>query len=140
MSEGSVITDDMRAMIGTETSRVVHEVDKTMLSRIAEAIGDADPRWQQEAAPGFVLAAMVTGGGELPDKLFPMQRRVAGGGDWEFLLPIRVGDVITCSTKLADIYEREGKAGKLLFIQAETMITNQRGELAARGKSSLINY
>jgi hydroxyacyl-ACP dehydratase HTD2-like protein with hotdog domain len=65
---------------------------------------------------------------------------VAGGGDWEFHVPIKLGDVITCTTHVADLYEREGKAGKLLFIVTETGITNQRGELAAKGRATLINY
>ena len=140
MCNGSAITEEMKSMIGMETGRVVHEVDKTMLLRLAEAIEDPNPRWQEEAAPGFIFAAMVTGGGELPDKLFPLKRKVAGGGDWEFYLPIKVGDVITCTAKLADIYEREGKAGKMLFFVTETIITNQKGEVAAKGKSTLINY
>jgi len=140
MSNGLAITEEMKSMIGMETGRVVHEVDKTMLRRLAEAIEDPNPRWQEEAAPGFTFAAMVTGGGELPDKLFPMKRKVAGGGDWEFYLPIKVGDVMTCTAKLADIYEREGKAGKMLFFITETTITNQKREVAAKGKSTLINY
>ena len=140
MSNGSVITEEMKSTLGMETAKTVHEVDKTMLRRLAEAIDDPNPRWQEEAAPGFIIAAMVTGGGEPPKKLFPLKRIVAGGGDWEFCLPIKVGDIITCTTRLADIYEREGKAGKLLFIITETTVTNQRGEVAAKGRSTLINY
>lgn len=86
------------------------------------------------------MAAMVSGSGEPPKALFPLKRMVAGGGDWEFYLPIKVGDVITCTTKLAELYEREGKAGKLLFIITETSIVNQSGELAAKGRATLVNY
>lgn len=140
MSNGSVITEKMKSMIGMEIAKVGHEVDKTMLRRLAEAIEDPDLRWQTEAAPGFIMAAMVSGSGEPPKELFPLKRMVAGGGDWEFYLPIKVGDVITCNTKLAELYEREGKAGKLLFIVTETSIINQRGELAAKGRATLVNY
>lgn len=140
MSDGSVITKEMKSMMGMEIAKVVHEVDKTMLRRLAEAIDDPNPIWQKEAAPGFIMAAMVSGSGEPPKALFPLKRMVAGGGDWEFYLPIKVGDVITCTTKLADLYEREGKAGKLLFIITETSIINQRGELAAKGRATLVNY
>jgi hypothetical protein len=140
MSNDSVITEEMKSMLGMETNKVVFEVDKTMLRGIAEAIEDSNPRWLDLAAPAFILSAMVTGGGgKLPENL-PMNRTVAGGGDWEFYLPVKVGDVITCTSKLADIYERQGKAGKLLFIVTETTVTNHRGDLAAKGNSTLINY
>ena len=140
MSNESVITDEMKNMLGMELNRAVLEVDKTMLSRIVEAVDDPNPIWQEEAAPGFLIAAMVSGGGVPPEQLLPLNRMVAGGGDWEFILPIRVGDVITCVTNLADMYEREGKAGKLLFIVTETTITNQKKEIVAKAKGSLINY
>jgi hypothetical protein len=140
MSNGSVITEKMRSMIGSELARAVHEVDKTMLRRLAEAIEDTNPRWLTEAAPGFVMAAAVSGTGDPPKELFPLKRMVAGGGEWEFYLPIKVGDVITCTTKLADLYEREGKAGKLLFIVTETTVVNQQGQLAAKARTTLINY
>ena len=141
MSNGSAVTEEMKKMIGLETGIVVHEVDKTMLRGIAQAIEDPNPRWLEEAAPGFIIAAMVTGGGAgLPEDLFPLKRTVAGGGDWEFFLPVIVGDVITCTSKLTDIYERQGKAGGLIFLITETTVTNQRGELTAKGNSTLINY
>ena len=69
-----------------------------------------------------------------------MKRTVAGGGDWEFYSPVKVGDLITCTSKFADMYEQQGKAGKLLFFVTETTVTNQRGEVTAKGKSTLINY
>ena len=69
-----------------------------------------------------------------------MKRTVAGGGDWEFYSPVKVGDLITCTSKSADIYEQQGKAGKLLFFVTETTVTDQRGEVTAKGKSTLINY
>lgn len=140
MSNGSVITEKMKGMIGTELAKTVHEVDKTMLRRLAEAIEDPNPRWHTEAAPGFIMAAAVTGTGDPPKELFPLKRMVAGGGEWEFYLPIKVGDVITCTTRLAQLYEREGKAGKLLFIVNETSVVNQKGELVAKGRTTLINY
>ncbi|MDY7030573.1 MAG: MaoC family dehydratase N-terminal domain-containing protein [Thermodesulfobacteriota bacterium] len=141
MSNDSVITEEMRNMIGLETGRVMYDVDKTMLRGIAEAIDDTNPRWLEEAAPGFIISAMVTGGGGgLPESLFPLKRMVAGGGDWDFFHPVKIGDVITCTSKFTDIYERQGKAGTLLFLVTETIVTNRTGEIAAKGKSILINY
>ena len=71
MSNDSVITEEMKSMIGMETNRVVLEVDKTMLRGIAEAVEDPNPIWLNEAAPAFIISAMVTGGGANSLKTFP---------------------------------------------------------------------
>ena len=140
MSDAPVITEEMRGLIGMETGRTVHEVDRTMLRRLAEAVDDPNPRWHEEAPPGFLMSLAVSGVGDPPARLFPLTRVVDGGGDWEFYLPVRPGDVITCDSRLADLYEREGKAGKLLFMVTETTVTNQHGQLVARGRATVINY
>jgi len=63
-----------------------------------------------------------------------------GGGEWEFYKPLKVGDVITSRTKLANIYERQGKIGKMYFYVAETNIVNQRNEQGAKATGTLILY
>lgn len=140
MSDVSVITEEMRGLIGMETGRTVHEIDKTMLRRLAEAVDDPNPRWHEEAPPAFLMSLAVSGVGDPPARLFPLTRVVDGGGDWECYLPVRLGDVITCATGLAELYEREGRAGKLLFIVTETTVTNRDGQLVARGRATVINY
>ena len=56
-------------------------------------------------------------------------RAMAGGTDVEFFQPIRPGDVLTSKSRLEDIYEREGRSGRLAFIVTSTTYTNQRGEV-----------
>ncbi|TET39802.1 MAG: MaoC family dehydratase, partial [Dehalococcoidia bacterium] len=76
----------------------------------------------------------------VPEVTLPRERVLDGGGEWEFSLPLRVGDTITAHTKLAKVFEREGRMGKMLFFVYETNYTNQRGDLVARSSSTLINY
>ena len=58
-----------------------------------------------------------------------------GGNDYEYFLPIRPGDMITTRSKIVDIVEREGRAGKLIITTSERTFTNQNGEVVgiARG-------
>jgi len=63
-----------------------------------------------------------------------------GGGEWEIYKPMKVGDVITARTKLANIYERQGKIGKMYFYVSETNIVNQRNEQVAKATGTLILY
>jgi acyl dehydratase len=59
-----------------------------------------------------------------------------GGGnafnEVEHFLPIRVGDTVRVEVTYTDIYEREGRTGRLLFRVRENLLKNQRGELVAR--------
>ena len=67
-------------------------------------------------------------------------RILNGGLDIEYFVPIRPGDVITPTSKLADMYEREGKLGLMKFVVNQTDWRNQRGELVRTSKNTLIFY
>lgn len=58
--------------------------------------------------------------------------------DWEFFEPIRPGDRISSEHKLADVYWKQGKRYRLLFIFGETELTNQREQLVARNRSGAV--
>lgn len=63
---------------------------------------------------------------------------VRGGEEYEFYKPVRVGDKVTVKYKITDITERTGKSGKLIFITTEHTYTNQRGDLLARHRITMI--
>jgi hydroxyacyl-ACP dehydratase HTD2-like protein with hotdog domain len=77
---------------------------------------------------------------EMAEVGLPRGHVLDGGGEWHFFLPLRLGDTITARTKLAKVFEREGKIGKMLFFVYETNYANQHGELVAISSSTLINY
>ena len=62
-----------------------------------------------------------------------------GGMEYEFFIPIRVGDTLTAETRVKDIVEREGKSGKMVFLFTETTFTNQNGAIVAKATSTSIN-
>jgi hypothetical protein len=62
-------------------------------------------------------------------------RALEADTEWEFFEPIRPGDVITSTNRLADVYWKEGKAGRLMFIFGETELWNQKGQLVARNRT-----
>lgn len=55
-------------------------------------------------------------------------------------VPMRVGDVITSVTRLAEYSEREGRLGLMLFTVSESEWFNQRGESVKTSRMSLIRY
>jgi hydroxyacyl-ACP dehydratase HTD2-like protein with hotdog domain len=62
----------------------------------------------------------------------PTRRAMAGETSVEFGERVVAGDVITVQKRLAQMYEKEGRSGPLVFVEMEFIFTNQRGELVAR--------
>ncbi|MEX1124165.1 MAG: MaoC family dehydratase N-terminal domain-containing protein, partial [Acidimicrobiia bacterium] len=62
----------------------------------------------------------------------PTRRAMAGETAIEVGEPVVAGDVITVRKRLAEMYEKEGRTGPLVFVEMEFTFTNQRGKLVAR--------
>ena len=161
--EESGVSAEARAMIGRESAPQTCEVTKTSIRRFARAIGDDSPLyWDEEYAAKTQWGGIVAPptffftlgyyddapGTELRedgrpirtglDVPLPVSRTVGGASSVELGEPIRPGDVITVMKKVADVYSKEGKSGRLYFTVVETSYTNQKGELVARERASFI--
>jgi acyl dehydratase len=150
------ITDEMRARIGVESKRTSDPVDKTLIRiwAISMAWPEApDPLyWDEEYAKKTKFGGIVAppyfspfSYQMTPERVKTMNTQVAagqggererarpggnGGGEAEYFnVPIRPGDVITATSKVADIYVREGRTGQTMFTVTENRWTNQKGEL-----------
>lgn len=116
--------------------------------KFAEAIGDDNPKYCNEGyateqfgaleAPPTFIVKMTMG---LADnyKWSDFGRvGVHGGEEYEYFKPIKAGDKLVCKTKIADIYEKEGKRGKMGFMTLESSLENDAGELVAKLKRTRI--
>jgi 3-methylfumaryl-CoA hydratase len=54
-------------------------------------------------------------GGFLPP--VPLPRRMWAGSQFEFRSPVRVGDVVERKSTIADVTEKDGRTGKLVFVK-----------------------
>ena len=63
-----------------------------------------------------------------------------GGMDVEYGEPVRPGDVLTSTVRLAGYSERTGRLGLMLFTVSEDTWTNQHGKMVRRTRSTLIRY
>ena len=67
------------------------------------------------------------------------RRLLHGEQEFEYLKPIRAGDVLTFRSRTKDVFEKAGKrGGKMLFIIGETEYRNQRGEVVAYTRNTAI--
>lgn len=142
------ITPEMRAAIGSASDPVTWEVEEGEIIRFAEAIGDPNPIYSDEAAArksryGGIIAppTFLHAYGAAPlDFEYPEGVGLDGGSDWEYFEPVRPGDRITVTARVADIFEKSGRVGNMIFIVREIEYVNQFGQLAARRRSTGIFY
>jgi 3-methylfumaryl-CoA hydratase len=64
-------------------------------------------------------------GGFLPP--VPLPRRMWAGGELEFFEPLRVGDEMTRTSRIADVTMKTGSSGALCFVSVDHLITTPRG-------------
>ena len=64
-------------------------------------------------------------GGFLPPVLLP--RRMWAGSRFKFHHPLRIGDPITRHSRIVDIKHKQGRSGKLVFVQVRHEISNPQG-------------
>ena len=146
----SIITDKMRAAIGVESVPVTEEVEKGAIIRFAQAIGDPNPLFTDEAAarksryggliaPPTFLRSVIAGPPTVEFEQ-PYSAGLDGGSEWEYFEPVRPGDRITHTVRITDLFEREGRLGNMLFVISEGRFVNQFGTLVALERNTGIHY
>jgi acyl dehydratase len=125
-------------------------VEKGAIINFAQAIGDANPAYNDEAAarktrygslispPTFLRCMRLV----QPELLFdlPFDRLLDGGSDWEYFQAVRAGDQITAVGRVSDISERSGRVGLMIFIKTVITYRNQFDEIVATQDNTLIRY
>lgn len=126
----TTVVERLRAKIGQAGPPATLTVEAGHVRRFCEAIGDANPRWREEAPPTF-LVAFGRALPNLPEALEYGKGWLNGGDHFEYSGPVRIGDTITARTTLKDAFEKEGRSGRMLFLITETECTNQQGAAVA---------
>ena len=153
----SVITDEMRAEIGKESDPVTFEVDKTACRMFARSVGYADRiYYDEEYARSKGYRSIPAPFGFLGHPLYnpnapqrlggyfrfqtPFKRILNGGTDIEYFDTVCAGDVLTATSKLADISERQSRLGPMLITVTEFTYRNQDGKIVATMRGTGIQY
>jgi hypothetical protein len=137
MATRTSVVDRLRSRIGAASPPISATVEAGHLKRFAEAIGDSNPRWLSEAPPTY-LVALVPVSMHLAEAEEYGKGWLNGGNRFEYVEAVRVGDHITATGRIADVYEKTGSSGALLFIIFETDYVNQHGRTVARLRGTAI--
>ncbi|MEE9198418.1 MAG: MaoC family dehydratase N-terminal domain-containing protein [Dehalococcoidia bacterium] len=148
MAEDSLF-EEAKKLLGVESEPITYDVEKGHIQRFAEAIEDPNPLWQDEAEAsrtpyGGVVAPPTFARAFLDrsedDSLSSAARVLDGGSQWEYYGPVKVGDRITVTSKLADLFQKEGRLGTMTFHIREITFTNQNGEVVVKRRDTSITY
>jgi MaoC dehydratase-like protein len=131
------LIDRLRARIGVDGDPVTATVEAGHVKRFAAAIGDPNPRWENEAPPTF-LVALAPVALHLSEAEEYGKGWLNGGNRFEYLAPVKIGDRITATGRVADVYEKTGSSGNMLFIIFETAYVNQSGAAVGRLRGTMI--
>jgi len=129
--------DRLKTRIGVDGPEVTAPVEAGHVRRFVEAIGDPNSRWTREVPPTF-LVALVPVSLHLSDAEEYGKGWLNGGNRFEYFAPVMIGDQITSKGRVVDVYDKAGSSGNMLFIIFETDYTNQRGELVAKVRGTMI--
>jgi hydroxyacyl-ACP dehydratase HTD2-like protein with hotdog domain len=113
---------DLKARFtGSVFDEIDLDVDADSLVGFALACGETDPKFTDPSHPDFQAVpnypTRIHGTRQLPPD-FPveMQRCFDAGKSVVVHAPVRAGEKITGRSEIADIYEKSGRSGSMLFI------------------------
>ena len=139
-----------RSAIGKTTSTSRMEVEKGHIRRFALAIGDDNRLYHDEgyakksryggviAPPTFPTTFGFEGGRVLEGLDINHSRLLHGEQEYEYFRPIMAGDVISFSTTITDVAEKEGRSGVMDIITTEMTGHNQKDEKVFVGRSTVV--
>ena len=150
-TQNTFLTEEMRQqVIGLAGEPVTTEIEKGAIVKFAQAIGDDNPFFNDEAAarkgqyrglvaPPTFLRSVGTSRPEFPFDV-PFNNNLDGGSDWEYMEPVRPGDRITAVSRIENMIERAGRMGTMIIQTTVTTYTNQFGQVVATQTSTGIRY
>lgn len=142
-------------MIGRMLSTGTATVTAEHIAEFARALGDRNPLYLDPAAaergpfgavvapPTYPIAFMVqamSGGMDTFLELgLDFMTLVHGEQEFEYTRPIRAGETLALTGRIADVYEKTGSSGTLDFVVLETEARDQRGAPVFFSRNTLIS-
>ncbi len=123
-----------RDWVGVEFDLKEFPVSEEKMLAWAHAVGETDPRFTDPSHPEFRAHPGYTtqfhGHSTFPKDFpkLPGGFGIDGGKAVTVDRPIRAGDVLTGKSSIADVYEKTGRSGTMLFIVHRMTFFNQDGE------------
>ena len=147
----SMVSDEARSWIGRSQPPIHMEVTRRDIQKYAVATEQRQQKFLDgdEAPPMFLFGLLrpivpldglgtdgIARDGFLPD--FPLKRIMAGGTEMTYHRPLRPGDKLIATKTLADIQEKQGGSGPLIFVSYDLTVETEDGEVVVEERSTRI--
>ena len=138
-----------KSILDIEYDMGTYEITKEDIIRFSRAHQEVDPVFYDESA----AAESRYGGIIAPPNFFNQiilpescpdirieygSLELFAGQELEQRRPMRPGDVITVKSKIADVFEKTGRSGKMIFMVREATYTDQDGEVMVIVRSTML--
>lgn len=143
MPEESLLTDEVRALVGKETTLGKVQVTPKLYRRAVEVytggIPDSAPA-AGEAVPGYVIAALDS---EADSPALPalLPNTLLISNEWQFERPLRMGEELEAVYSVAGITERfGGRFGYSIDFRTQITFNDATGAPVARSGNTMTQY
>lgn len=138
-----------RSHIGRTTEPLVLDVERGHIARFADAIGDPDPIYRDEDAARRAGHPRIPAPPTFATALRPRDVRAGmgitfdrvlhGEQGYELRRPMYAGDRVAVSQRVADIFQKSGKAGVMDMCVFETTgVDPATGEVFFVGRATIV--
>ncbi|MEK9198407.1 MaoC family dehydratase N-terminal domain-containing protein [Ureibacillus sp. 179-F W5.1 NHS] len=133
--------------IGVTSEKVKNVVEKELVRRFADSIGDLHPiyideetgknsRYGKNIAP--VTFPRVFRSGEVDGLNLPNKGLIHGEQIYHYNRPLFVGEEVYCYSKIEDYFEKEGSTGKMGFLKMKRYGEDTEGNIIFTEESIII--
>jgi hydroxyacyl-ACP dehydratase HTD2-like protein with hotdog domain len=120
-------------LIGRELSTGSATIDAEHVAAFARALRDANPAYQGPDA------SMAGGMNTFLELGLNFMTLVHGEQEFEYRRPLRLGERLTLTGRVGDIYEKTGSSGTLDFVVLETEAKDAEGKPVFYSRNTLIS-
>lgn len=133
--------------IGVTSKKMKNVVERELVRRFAESIGDLHPiyldeeigsksRYGKNIAP--VTFPRIFRSGEIEGLKLPNKGLIHGEQIYHYNRPLFVGEEVYCYSKLEDYFEKEGSTGKMGFLKMKRYGEDSSGNVIFTEESIII--
>src|SRR5215471_10451158 len=134
-------------MIGRELATGSATVDAVHVAAFARALRDPNPAYQGPNAttapltyPIAFMAQALAGGSSAFEELgLNFMTLIHGEQEFEYVRPFRLGEMLTLTGRVGDVYVKTGSSGTLDFVVLETEATDAQGKPVFFSRNILIS-
>jgi acyl dehydratase len=135
-----------RSLLGVWGPETTMRVETGKIREFARAVKDDNPAFFTDegalAPPTFLMtiALWIRDLGQTRSAVkLDYKRLLHGEQEFEYVKPIRAGDVLTFRSRTKDVFEKQGRrGGTMTFVIGETEYRNQHGEVVAYTRNTAI--